>query len=99
MSSDAWSAYSNVGLLAGFGVKLNGSISLTNIPINTTTRGTGSLTFGLVLKLKNNAFSSLPDGETASVVGTSSGLPGFEFLPVLMVFIAIPILLKRKRVI
>ena len=99
LASDAWSAYSNVGLLAGFGVKLNGSISLTNIPINTTTRGTGSLTFGLVLKLKNNAFSSLPDGETASVVGTSSGLPGFEFLPVLMVFIAIPILLKRKRVI
>ena len=98
LSSDTWSAYSDTGLIAGFGLKLNGSISLTDVPINSSTRGSGSITFGLVLKLKNNAFNSLPDGEKASIVGSSSGLPGFEFLPVFMAFVAIPVIYKRNRV-
>ncbi len=100
-TGNIWSAYSNTGLIAGYGVGVNATLSVSNFPLNSTYRGDGSITFGIILKLKNDNLQSLPDGQAASPVGTGGLIPGvspgFEAVPVFLVLVIVPIIAKRKR--
>ena len=100
-TGNVWSSYSDKGLIAGYGVQFNVTLSVTNFPLASTSsqRGSGTFTFGVVLKIRNDAFSSLPDGKNAGVGGGGllPGVPGFEMVPVLMVLVGIPLISKRKR--
>lgn len=90
-----WEDYSQTGLLAGYGASANATISVTNMPINSTFRGDGTFTVGAIVGFKNNyVYSNLPTSTSSKVPGIS---PGFETLPVLIAFIAIPIISKRKK--
>jgi hypothetical protein len=100
-TSNAWSSYSKTGLTAGYGAQFNVTLSLDNIPLNATFRGDGTVTVGIVAKLKNNAFTTLPDGKDATPIGGGGGLlpgvPGFETIPVIFVLVAIPLISRKKR--
>jgi hypothetical protein len=100
VSGNSWSSYSDTGLTAGYGLTFNATADLTNIPFNSTFRGDGSISLGLVVKLKNDAFTSVPNGSEASPVGGGGllpGVPGFEFVPVFLVLVIIPLISRKRR--
>jgi hypothetical protein len=70
--SNAYTSYTDTGLIAGYSIALNASINLHNAKIyENASYYDGSISLGLLLKLKNNAFSTVPDGKTATpVVGS-----------------------------
>lgn len=103
MSGNSWTSYSDTGLIAGFGLQYNVSLGLTDIPFNSTYTGSGTLNLGIYLKLKNNAFSTLPAGTSASavkdtlVVSNINSSPGFEIIPLLVAIVIIPVISKKRR--
>ena len=113
-AGNLWSSYTNKGLIAGYGVKFNVTVSVTNFPLSSNTgRGDGTLTLGIVFKLRNDAFNSLPDGVSATpvpgspfdsfstsntnILNTIPSTPGFEMVSLLIAIVAITVFSRKKR--
>ena len=92
-----WEDYSETGLLAGYGVSANATVSVTNMPINSTFRGDGTFSVGAILGFKNNYVYSILTSSTTTSSSVPGISPGFETVPLLLVLVLIPVISKRKR--
>jgi hypothetical protein len=100
-SSISWLAYTKEGLLAGVGQEIAASISAEDIPAESDSYETGSISVNVNIALKSDQISSIPDPEKADVVAggneTAPGLaPGFDFLAPLLIITAVILIRKKK---
>lgn len=102
VSSNNWLAYTKEGLLAGAGVEIVALVSATDIPGDSDSFETGSISLEVNIALQSDQISSIPDPEAADpFAGGNAGdgglIPGFEYIFPLLVMTTAVVLIKKKR--
>jgi hypothetical protein len=98
-----WISYKDDGTLAGAGVSVNVSLSVTDIPFYDEMSGTiyesGSINAELNIEVQSDKVSSIPDPEEAGTEPSDDGglIPGFTMVPVLMVMAAIVVIVRKRK--